>query len=163
MTEPFFRLLDAASSATEPISEIAENLANKVDGWETFGRAADIIGVLSFIISLPTLFIAQSTKKAIKKHDDIKEYKVEIDKHIISLEGYLTTIEVDDIYNEKILDALYKEMDSLLIQYESVVKPYRRKLNKIKKFADEATKQIANNPQSRYNKTKLIRLLNQVV
>ncbi len=124
-------------------------------------NVADVTGIISFAISIPTLILAKGTRKAIKEHDDAKEYQIEIDTHIKDLENLSTSIEKDDVYNVQLLRSLQKILDTINIQYSSVVKPFKRKISKLLKCISQALQLVEHNPN--YNKAKVIRLLEQVI
>ena len=129
--------------------------------WDALDKSADVLGIVSFAFSLPTFFIAHGTKKAIQEHNDIKEYRVEINVHIESLEGLYESMEKDEIYNRSILTALQKELDTLTIQYASVIKPFKNKINKLLSKIKTALTNI--DTDKTYNKSNVTRLLNQVI
>lgn len=161
MIETLSLLLDASNTEIIKTIEQGFEAIQKVDGWNWFGRIADVIGVISFIISIPTLIFAKTAKKAIQEHDDIKEYKDEIDEHIDSLVGLYESMEKDEIYNRSILTALQKELDTLTIQYTSVIKPFKNKINKL--LGKIKTALINIDTDKTYNKSNVTRLLNQVI
>lgn len=130
--------------------------------WDILDKLADALGVVSFIISIPTLVFAKSTKKAIQEHDDIKEYKDEIDGHIKELSNIYTTLKNGDIYNEKLLRTLQSEIDAIQIQYKSVLKPFNREIKNLLSKIESAIKNIT--PEnSDYNKNSITRSLNKII
>lgn len=143
VTEPFFRLLDAASSVTEPVSEIV----NSVDGWVWFGRIADFAGITSLLISFFTLINARKAKSV------IIEYASDFNRDIEELSILFNSISKDDIYNEHILTAVSLQLNKILIYYGRNLKFYRKNIRTLISDIDTTIEQLPDIPD--YNKTKI--------
>lgn len=106
--------------------------------WDKFGIFADIVGVVSFGISIPTFLAAHGARKAIIQHDEVKQYRDEIQYHIDTLKGWLQIISSGDDYGIELLTDIYQTLDTLTIQYSSVVKPFSKKIKQLQSTINEA-------------------------
>ena len=129
--------------------------------WDIFSKIADVIGVLSFLIAIPTYFIAKSTRKAIRDHDDKKQYKTEIRAHINTLQADYESIFNHDIYNERILNNVLQELDRIQINYPSVVKPFKNEFSKLEKNINQTLLKLSSD--ANFNRTNISRQLNKII
>ena len=129
--------------------------------WGFVSKIADSVGILSFIISIPTLIFAKSTRKAIQSHDDKKQYQQEIENHINEMRIHYQSISNNDVYNEEILNTLLNEMDTLLIQYPTVVKTFKKDIKELQKLISKTQDNIKSD--SNFNRNKIARKLNAVI
>lgn len=132
-----------------------------MDFWGIVSRFADSFGILSFFISIPTLVFAKSTRKAIQSHDDKKQYQQEIENHINEMRIHYQSIANNDVYNEEILNTLLNEMDTLLIQYPTVVKSFKKDIKELQKLISITQDNIKSD--SNFNRNKIARKLNTVI
>lgn len=132
-----------------------------MDFWGIISKFADSLGILSFIISIPTFFFAKNTRKAIQSHDDKKQYQQEINNHISEMKIHHESISNNDVYNEAILNILLSEMDTLLIQYPTVVKSFKKDIKNLQKLISKALDNIRTSPE--FNRNKIARKLNEVI
>ena len=132
-----------------------------MDFWDIVSKFADSLGILSFVISIPTLIFAKSTRKAIQSHDDKKQYQQEIKKHINEMKINHESIANNDVYNEAILNTVLSEMDTLLIQYPTVVKSFKKDIKALQKLVSKALDNLKTSPD--YNRSKVARKLNEVI
>lgn len=153
-------MLNAVTTTAETSKEISGSISN-IGGWEIFGRFADIIGLISFAFSLPTYFIAKGTRKAIESHVEKKEFAENIDESIRELKSYYSLIADEKIYDEEILNSIIKTIDSIKINYSSVLKPYHRDINKLKSMCDSAILHLDRN--ANYNRREIEKKMNIVI
>lgn len=132
-----------------------------MDIWESVGKIADVVGVLSFIISIPTYLFAKSTKKAIQSYNDKKQYQSEIKERIDEMKVHYQSISNNDVYNEDILNTVLNEMDALLIQYPTVVKSFKKDIKALQKLIPKTVNNLKTAPD--YNRNKIARKLNAVI
>ena len=132
-----------------------------MDFWDIVSKFADSLGILSFVISIPTLIFAKSTRKAIQSHDDKKQYQQEIKKHINEMKINHESIANNDVYNEAILNTVLSEMDTLLIQYPTVVKAFKKDIKALQKLVSKALDNLNASPD--FNRNKIARKLNEVI
>lgn len=157
MTEHFICLLDI----TTTVAETATDVTKTIDGWEWFGRIADILGFISFGISLPTLFIAQSTKAAVETHVEKNEYAEKGEELIDNLEILYLLIIEDNYYEEKTLKSIVEILDKIKVNYKIVLKPYYKDIKKLKKLSDSAIPHLTKSPN--YNRRKIEKQINIVI
>ena len=129
--------------------------------WKTFSKVADIIGIISFLVGIRTYFIAKGTQKAIRDHDDKKQYKTEIKAHIKTLKADYESIFNNDIYNERILNNVLQELDRIRINYPSVVKPFENEFSKLEKLINKTLLNLTSD--TNFNRTNISRQLNKVI
>ena len=129
--------------------------------WTGYGRFADIIAPLSLGIGIWTLFTAHGAKKAVKARNDSEQYSQEIDMHIQKLESIYKSVHDDQLYNENVLIDISNTLDTLTIQYKTVVKSFHRVIVETQKLIDDASENITKSPD--YNKNKLTKQLNKVI
>lgn len=129
--------------------------------WDIFSKIADVVGVLSFLFAMPTYFIAKSTQKAIRDHDDKKQYKDEIKSHIDTLKADYESIFNNDIYNERILNNVLQELDRIRINYPSVLKPFKSEFGKLEKIIKQTILKLPSDPN--FNRTNTARQLNKII
>lgn len=129
--------------------------------WDGVSKFADFLGIISFFISIPTFFFAKNTRKAIRSHDDKKQYQQEIKNRIDEMKIHHKSISNNDVYNEAILNTLLNETDALLIQYPTVVKSFKRDIKNLQKLISKALDNIKTSPE--FNRNKIARKLNEVI
>ena len=132
-----------------------------VSFWDVFGIIADGVGLISFAFSLPTFFIAQSTKKAIESHVEKKEFSENIDETIRELRSYYNLIADEKVYDEEILNSIIKTIDAIKINYSSVLKPYKKDINKLKNMCESAVTHLEKHPD--YNRRDVEKKMNIVI
>lgn len=125
------------------------------------GTIADITALLSFIISIFTFRAAHGAKKAVTEYKNVRRYDEEIDVHIEKLEGLHETISNGDAYGEKILKDVYNELETVLIQFKQIVKPFSKKIQKLQTIIDKTYCQL--NTDHNFNKRKIDVELNRVI
>lgn len=129
--------------------------------WEIFGIGADILGVVSFGISIPTLLAAHGAKKALVEYKNTKRYDAEIEDHICLLKSLRETISNGDAYGENVLIDLYRELDAILIHFAPVVKPFAKHINRLKSTVNKTFQELGRDPN--YNKRNIVLELNSTI
>lgn len=129
--------------------------------WDSFSKIADVIGVVSFFVAVPTYLNARRTRKAIQYHDDKKQYKTEIKTHISILRANYENIHNNDIYNDCILNDILQELDRIKINYASVVKAFNREFSKLEKRINKTIPKLSVDPG--FNRTRISRQLNKII
>lgn len=129
--------------------------------WDIFGKIADVVGILSFLVAIPTYFTARGTRKAIQYHDDKKQYKREIKMHISTLKANYESIHNNDVYNESILNNVLQELDRIQINYPTVVKPFKKEFKQLEKKINQTLLKLPSD--SDFNRTKISRQLNKII
>ena len=130
--------------------------------WTTFGIIADIIGVISFIISIPALITAKNAKKALREYKSKLRFDAEIDTRIQSLDVLQNSISKDDQYDANILKNVYKELDTILIHHKEAIPPSDAKMiNRLMSDVYSSLSKIMYTPD--YNKQTIELRLNSAI
>lgn len=110
--------------------------------------AADVLGIISFFISIFTYITTLNIKKKMVAHVEKTDYLNDIDNQVKNLNSYYHTIVDDDVYNSTLLSKIDADLDDLQVLY-SLILP-KDLLSCIKKLR----KNIENDYHGNLNSTK---------
>lgn len=105
-----------------------------MDRWLILSRAADILGVLAFLISVCTLFVARGIRKSMLAHVESSDYRKQIDQQISELEAYKNILleENGSDINPKIFTKLAATLEDIKIAYETILpRPVLRRISSL--------------------------------
>ncbi len=122
--------------------------------WDFLDKLADVLGIVSFIIAIPTLVNTHKAKSA------IIEYVVEIDKIIYNIKQIAERINSSKTADEQDLKAIYNALEELHIFYGPIVKKFKDKIFDSQELIKSMLLDGYSN--SYHNKTRLILLLSQI-
>ena len=105
-----------------------------MDRWLILSRAADILGVLAFLISVCTLLVARGIRKSMLAHVESSDYRKQIDQQISELEAYKKILleENGSDISPKIFTKLAAMLEDIKIAYETILpRPVLRKISNL--------------------------------
>lgn len=129
--------------------------------WTWFTLVAGLASIVSLGFTIPTFVAAQQTQKAIQKHDDTREFREEIEGYIKQLEGIHNSMKKDSLFNRAVVENIVEIIDTILIQYETVVNPFISSINELKQYLEESLERIESTPD--YNQNNIKRALHVVI
>ena len=83
--------------------------------------AADILGIVSFLIGIGTFATTLRIRKKMLLHVEKSDYLQEIDNQVKNLLSYYETITIDNMYTVTLLDKIDVTLDDLQIAYGSIL------------------------------------------
>lgn len=108
-----------------------------MDGfWNVISNIASVLGILSFVISIITLFVAGGIKKSMMAHVESTDYRKEIQEHIAYFESCRELMIEDKCSVETYYGKLVARLDVIKTAYETILSP------KLLKKINSLTKQI---------------------
>lgn len=129
---------------------------------EILGVTADVVGVVSFLISIPTLVLASGIKRSILKYVEKNDYIRDIDNQLTELQAsYEMLLEDDEKYGQNFLDLLVSKLEVFPIRYEAILsKKVIKQVNTLIKQIEEKTK---TNFSNKKYKQDCARQLHQII
>ena len=103
---------------------------------------ADVVGIVSFLISIPTLVLASGIKRSILKYVEKNDYLRDIDNQLTELQAsYETLLDNDVKYDQSFLDLLVSKLEVFPIRYEAILsKKVIQQVNTLIKHIEEKSK-----------------------
>ena len=89
--------------------------------WLWFGRGADILGAISFVISVITLFVTAGIKKAQRHQVEKTDYSEDIDNQIETLHAIHDFLLLKDAADSSVLLELEETLINIEIYYETLL------------------------------------------
>lgn len=133
--------------------------------WLIISRAADVVGVVGFLVSVCTFFTARRIRKSMLAHVESSDYRKAIDQQIGELEAYQAVLvegtleEAGDAFFSKLASAL----ENIYIAYETILpKRVLRNTNKLIEFIRNNLS-LATRKANKKDIDKCISLLNYTV
>lgn len=122
---------------------------------------ADVLGILSFLISIPTFFTALGIRKKMMIHVEKTDYLQEIDTQVQNLYSYYDTITKDGVlYNKIILDKVDVSLDDLIIAYETILP--KELVSKMKKLRNHIKNKCMKDLSDKNAKSECARQLHTI-
>lgn len=87
----------------------------------TIGVIADVLGILSFFVGLPTLFTTMRIKTSLKKHIAKSAFMADIDSNINDLMSFYKSIQDDKIFTNDLLERIIQTLDDVMITYDGIL------------------------------------------
>lgn len=104
--------------------------------WDVISNIANVLGILSFGVSIITLFIAGGIKRSMMAHVESTDYRKEIQEHIAYFESCRELMVEDKSSIETYYGKLVARLDVIKTAYETILSP------KLIKKINSLTKQI---------------------
>lgn len=89
--------------------------------WLWFGRVADILGVISFVISIITLFVTAGIKKAQRQQVEKSDYSVDIENQLETLKAYHDLAAKSDKFDDSLALELQENLICIETYYETLL------------------------------------------
>lgn len=113
--------------------------------WDVLSKLTSVLGVLSFVISVITLFIAGGIKKSMMAHVENTDYRKEIQEHIAYFESCRELMVEDAAPVETYYGKLVARLDIIKTAYETILPA--KLLKKINSLTKQIETSISNKSQ----------------
>lgn len=112
-----------------------EDVVDFANFWLWFGRTADILGTISFVISVITLFVTAGIKKAQRHQVEKTDYSMDIDNQIENLKAFHDLVVLKDGFDSSLVLELEEAFIHIEIYYETLLpKKLKAEIKGLKNF-----------------------------
>lgn len=94
-----------------------------MDIWSIIAKIADIVGIVSLIISLVTLSVTRGIRKSMLAHVESSDYRKDIDEQINELDACRKLLIEGTSLNDTFYPKLIAKLDDIRIAYETILPP----------------------------------------
>lgn len=99
--------------------------------WNILGNISNILGIGSFIFSIPTYFIAKSLKGKIDYSIDLHDYSNSKPEYIHKIDGYIRSVSDDKVYNLAALFSISETLKTLEARFSNITPETRTEISKV--------------------------------
>lgn len=99
----------------------------KVDFWGLLSKSADILGIISLIISVVTLKNTRKIRTSLLAHAETSEYREAIDEQVQELEAFKNLLIKGEALDSRLFLQLMTLLKNIQIAYSTILRPPQKK------------------------------------